>query len=69
MPNSTSQVYTMVKEAGEKLLGTKFCFSCQKDRPLETGKRMKRGNSMVWRCGLCAAKKSPMGFKKGANNG
>ena len=69
MPNSTSQVYHMVKEAGEKLLRTKFCFSCQKDKPLKTGKRMLRGKSMVWRCGECAAKKSPMGFKKGSANG
>jgi ribosomal protein L37AE/L43A len=64
--NSTSQVYQMVKEAGEKILKNKFCFSCQKDRPIESGKRMLRGKSMVWRCGACAAKKSPMGFAKGA---
>jgi hypothetical protein len=64
MTNRTSIVYSMVKEAGEKILRTKFCFSCSKDRPIETGKKVLRGRSLVWRCGDCAAKKSPMGFTK-----
>jgi predicted SprT family Zn-dependent metalloprotease len=54
----------MVKEAGEKVLGTKFCFSCQQHRPIETGKVMQKKGSSVWRCGACAAKISPMGFTK-----
>jgi ribosomal protein L37AE/L43A len=62
--NRTSIVYSMVKEAGEKILRTKFCFSCQKDKSIEAGKKVLRGRSLVWRCGDCAAKKSPMGFSK-----
>jgi ribosomal protein L37AE/L43A len=54
----------MVKEAGDKILRQKFCFSCNKDKPIETWKRVLRGNRLVWRCGDCAAKKSPMGFSK-----
>jgi ribosomal protein L37AE/L43A len=69
MPNRTSVVYSMVKEAGEKILKDKFCFSCQKHKPIESGKVLQKKGSSVWRCGSCAAKLSPMGFKKGSANG
>lgn len=69
MQKGKGQVYDMVKEAGLKVLGTKFCFSCQRHRPIETGKNMQRKGSSVWRCGECAAKMNPVGFKKGASNG
>ena len=68
MQKGKGQVYDMVKEAGLKVLGTKFCFSCQRHRPIETGKQMQRKGSSVWRCGECAAKMSAMGFKKGSKN-
>jgi hypothetical protein len=67
--NRASVVYSMVKQAGDKILGTKFCFSCQKHKPIETGKSMQKKGSRVWRCHACAFKKSPMGFKKGSANG
>jgi hypothetical protein len=66
---TSGQVYEMVKAAGDKVLGTKFCFSCQKHKPIETGKNFQKKGSRVWRCGACAAKTSPMGFAKGAKNG
>ena len=69
MANRTSVVYSMVKEAGEKILKDKFCFSCQRHKPIESGKVFQRKGSSVWRCGSCAAKMSPMGFKKGSANG
>jgi hypothetical protein len=64
MARGKSQVYDMVKEAGLKVLGTKFCFSCQRHRPVETGKQMQRKGSSVWRCGECAKRMNAMGFKK-----
>lgn len=69
MPKRKGQLYDMVKEAGAKVLGTKFCFSCQRHRPLETGKQIQRKGSTVWRCADCAAKMNKMGFTKGATNG
>lgn len=69
MTNRASVVYSMVKDAGDKILGTKFCFSCQKHRPIETGKRFVRKGSSVWRCGQCALKMSHAGFKKEKPNG
>ena len=63
------QVYDMVKKAGDKVLGTKFCFSCQRHRPIETGKVFQRKGSRVWRCAECAIKMNIAGFTKGAKNG
>jgi hypothetical protein len=63
--SSSPQFYaTQAKLAEEKLLGTKFCFSCQKDRPIATGKTTRKGNSSVWRCQMCASRATPSGFKK-----
>ena len=69
MSKGKSQVYEMVKEAGLKVLGTKFCFSCQRHRPLETGKQIQRKGSTVWRCADCIVRMSKAGFTKGAKNG
>ena len=65
----SNQVYELVKAAGDKVLGTKFCFSCQRHKPIETGKSLQKKGSRVWRCGDCATKTSPVGFTKGAKNG
>ena len=64
MIDRSNHLEHLVQRAQERILGTKFCFSCQKAKPLETGKLVKRGNGTIWRCKDCAAKKSPMGFKK-----
>jgi ribosomal protein L37AE/L43A len=69
MSGGKGQVYEQVKAAGLKVLGTKFCFSCQRHRSLETGKQIQRKGSTVWRCGECALRMNKMGFKKGAANG
>jgi hypothetical protein len=62
------QVYDMVKKAGDKVLGTKFCFSCQRHRPIETGKVFQRKGSRVWRCSECAIKMNHAGFTKEKQN-
>lgn len=68
MKDRSNHTEHMVQRAQEKILGKKFCFSCQKPKPLESGKVMVRGNSKVWRCKECAAKKNPAGFKKESGN-
>ena len=67
MIDRSNHTEKLVQKAQEKILGTKFCFSCQKPKPLEAGKLVPRGNGRVWRCKECAAKQSPMGFKKEKN--
>lgn len=62
--NSENTLEKMVQRAQERILGTKFCFACQKARPIDAGKLIRRGNGTVWRCASCANKQSPMGFKK-----
>lgn len=57
---------TLAKRAEEKLLGTKFCFACQKQRPLATGKNFIRGKNKMWKCHMCVAKLTPVGFGKGS---
>ena len=69
MRNRENHLEVKVQKAQEKILGTKFCFSCQKPKPLESGKLVPRGNGRVWRCKECAAKQSPMGFKKEKSGG
>lgn len=54
----------MVQKAQEKILGTKFCFSCQKPKPLASGKNIIHGKSRTWRCLECVARKNPSGFGK-----
>ena len=53
-----------VRKAAEKLLGTKFCYGCQKHRPIKTGKLLQRSTSKVWKCGECIAKTKSFGFSK-----
>ena len=60
-PNLTE---TQVKQAEERLLGTKFCFSCQKQRLLEGGRSVVKGRNRVWKCAFCFNKLNDMGFKK-----
>ena len=64
MIDRSNHIENLVQKAQEKILGTKFCFACQKDRPLEAGKLIRRGRGVTWRCKECANKQSPMGFKK-----
>lgn len=65
MRNRENQLEVKAQRAQEKILGTKFCFSCQKQRPLEAGKIILRGKSKTWRCATCAKGKNPAGFTKG----
>lgn len=60
----TNHTEQMVQRAQEKILGTKFCFACQKPKPIESGKSIQRGKSKTWRCFSCANKLSPVGFTK-----
>ena len=62
MADSPNFYATQAKRAEEEILGTKFCFACQKHRPLATGRRV--GPNRKWRCADCAAKVTPCGFKK-----
>lgn len=64
MRNRSNHTEVQVQKAQEKILGTKFCFACQKDRPLELGKIIKRGKTKTWRCFSCANQQSPVGFTK-----
>jgi hypothetical protein len=65
MPSSEGFFVNQVKRAEEKLLGTKFCFGCQRHRSLENGKQVVRGKTKSWRCMDCANKIKPVGsFKK-----
>ena len=64
MRNRDNHTEVQVQKAQEKILGTKFCFACQKDRPLESGKIIQRGKTKTWRCFSCANKLSPVGFTK-----
>ena len=67
MIDRSNHIENLVQKAQEKILGTKFCFACQKDRPLADGKLIQRGKTKTWRCHSCANKQSPMGFKKEKN--
>lgn len=65
MIDRTNHIENLVQRAQEKILGTKFCFACQKQKPLDSGKIVQRGKTKTWRCFACANKQSPMGFAKG----
>lgn len=62
MPTSENSTEKLVRRAEERVLGTKFCFSCQRHRPLEGGKAVVRPRTKIWRCAECAAKQNPTGF-------
>ena len=65
MPSSENFVVNQVARAEEKILGTKFCFCCQKQRNIESGKWIMRGKTKSWRCMDCAKKLNPVGtFKR-----
>lgn len=65
MPSTEGFVVNQAKRAEEKILGTKFCFCCQKHRNIENGKHIMRGKTKSWRCMECAKKLNPVGtFKK-----
>jgi ribosomal protein L37AE/L43A len=64
MRDRSRHLEKQVAVAADKILGTKFCFSCQKDRTLELGKIILRGKTKTWRCHSCANKQSPVGFTK-----
>jgi ribosomal protein L37AE/L43A len=64
MSDTPGFIATQVKKAEEKLLGTKFCFACQKQRPVETGKAFVRGKNRVWKCFACINKLTPPGISK-----
>lgn len=55
-----------VKAAEERLLGTKFCFACQKGKPIQDGKYFNRGKIKLWKCAQCVAKTNKGGFKHAA---
>jgi hypothetical protein len=57
---------TLAKRAEERLLGTKFCFACQKQRPVATGKNFMRGKNRMWKCYACIEKLETPGFTKKA---
>ena len=63
MSDSENFYGTQVKRAEERILGTKFCFACQRQKPADTGKSFVRGKNRVWKCAVCAAKANPGGFK------
>jgi hypothetical protein len=64
MRNRENQLEVKVQRAQEKILGTKFCFACQKPRPIDEGKKVPKGTGMTWRCFGCINKQNPMGFAR-----
>jgi len=60
MPDSEGALHLQIRKAAEKVQGTKFCFQCQRHRPIEQGK-YPTGRS--WRCFDC------LGRSKEAFNG
>jgi len=56
---------TQAKMAEERILGTKFCFACGSQRPLEGGRNFLRGKNRIWKCMACA-NKTTQGFIKRA---
>lgn len=60
MADTDGAYYTKAKRAEEKLLGTKFCFGCQRQQPVETGKSFVRGKNRVWKCHTCVSKMNPL---------
>ena len=69
MRDRSNQMEVKAQRAQEKILGTKFCFACQKPRPINEGKKVPRGNGLTWRCFSCINKQNPSGFKKEKNDG
>ena len=63
MSDSPNFYGTQAKRAEERLLGTKYCFACAKQRSMEGGRSVIRGKNRVWKCATCYAKKTPAGFK------
>lgn len=63
MRDRSNHLEKQVAVAAEKVLGSKFCFSCQRQKPLANGKMVKRGKSTIWRCLECLNKKYPVGFR------
>jgi hypothetical protein len=63
MPTTDGSVSKLATKAEENVLGTKFCFGCQKPRDIETGRHIMRGKTKAWRCINCINKKNPVGFK------
>lgn len=59
MADKIGLVHTDVKRAEERLLGTKFCFNCQAQRPMEGGRSLPRGKTKIWKCKICVAKAHP----------
>lgn len=51
MPDTEGCVHIQVRSAVERLEGAKFCFSCQRKRPLHDRKLK------AWRCLDCLEKK------------
>ena len=64
MRDRSNHVEVKAQKAQEEILGTKFCFACQKPRPINEGKKVPRGTGMTWRCFNCANKLNPTGFTR-----
>ena len=60
------ETYEAVHAAQDRILGKKFCSSCQNMKPIETGKFVATANKRVkrWKCGDCLARQSSRLYEK-----
>lgn len=58
------EVHDQVKKAEAEITGMRLCFNCGKQRPAKDFRSRMIGMRRFWKCGACATKSNPAGFKE-----